>query len=180
MPLKRVVVIAMLAAATPAGSAEAPEQNSDDSPFAWGVFSADGKSSLKQRPTALGKCLLECLGPDGKTVWKATAKCFAEKADRKFLANDCVRTVVMIPAPLRTQSWRQAEVMRVYKKEKLDYPVFGIAAMNDEKLMKGSRSWLKGCYGVPGDPPRYSQDGSTVEYETIDGKKGSVPLIASP
>ena len=85
---------------------------------------------------------------------------------------------MIIPAPPRTQTWRQAQVMRVYKKEKLDYPVVGIAAMPNEKLTKTSPSWLKGCYGVAGDPPRYSADGSAVEYESIDGKKQRVPLVA--
>ena len=75
-----------------------------------------------------------------------------------------------------TQAWRAAQVMRVYKKDKLDYPVVGVAAMKEEKLMKGSASWLKGCYGIPGEAPHYTADGSAVEYEMINGKKGSVPL----
>lgn len=161
-----------------AARAEVAVDDPDESPLAWSIYSGDGKSKLKQKPGAPGKCWLECTGADGASVWSATGACFGEKSDRKFLANDCVRTVVMIPAPLRSKSWRQAEVMRVYKKDKLDYPVVGIAAMKDEKLMKGSRSWLKGCYGLPGDPPQYSSDGSAVEYESIDGKKSSVPLVA--
>jgi hypothetical protein len=84
----------------------------------------------------------------------------------------------MMPAPPRGAPWRTTQVMRVYKKDKLDYPVMGIAVMRDgEKRMKGSRSWLKGCYEVPGEPPRYSKDNASVEYDTIDGKSGKVPLI---
>ena len=73
-------------------------------------------------------------------------------------------------------SGRKVKVMRVYKKDKLDYPVMGIAALPDEKLMKSSQTWLKGCYGLAGEPPRYSQDNQAVEYDTIDGKSHSVPL----
>lgn len=156
--------------------AEVPVDDPEESPVAWTIHSGDGKSKLKQKPGAPGKCYLECTAGDGSQAWAATADCFGEKSDRKFLANDCVRTVVMIPAPLRSKSWRQVHVMRVYRKEKLDYPVVGVAALPDEKLIKGSRSWLKGCYGVPGDPPQYSADGSAVDYESIDGKKRSVPL----
>lgn len=158
--------------------AEAPPAEDDEGPFAWVIHSADGKSTLRQKPAGPGRCALECTDADDKRVWASTTDCFGEKSDRKFLANDCVRTVVMIPAPLRTQAWRVAQVMRVYKKEKLDYPVVGIAALPDEKLSKTSPSWLKGCYGVAGDPPAYSADGSAVEYESIDGKKQRVPLVA--
>jgi len=161
-----------------AQEADAPVED-DESPYAWAIHSGDGKSTLKQRPGAPGKCYLDCVGPDGAKVWSASSECLAEKSDRKFLSNDCIRTVVMIPSPDRGKSWRQVQVMRVYKKEKLDYPVVGIAALPDEKLFKGSKSWLKGCYGVPGDPPHYNDDGSAVEYERIDGKKGSVPLTAN-
>ena len=161
-----------------AQAAELPVEDPDESPLAWSIYSGDGKSKLKQKPAAPGKCYLECSGPDGAQVWADTADCFGEKSDRKFLADDCVRTVVMIPAPPRGAKWRQVQVMRVYKKARLDYPVVGVAALPDEKLIKGSRSWLKGCYGVPGDPPAYSADGSSVEYESIDGKHHSVPLVA--
>ena len=54
----------------------------------------------------------------------------------------------------------------------------GMAALTDEKLIKGSRSWLKGGYGVPGEPPHYSQDGLQVDYESIDNQTHSVPLKA--
>ncbi len=162
----------------PPKGAEVPVEDPDESPVAWTIHSADGKSTLRQKPAGPGKCYLACTGGDDKEVWSSTAACMGDKSDRKFLANDCVRTVVIIPAPDRAKAWRQVHVMRVYKKEKLDYPVVGIAALPDEKLIKGSRSWLKGCYGVAGDPPRYSDDGASVEYERIDGKKGSVPLVA--
>ncbi|MBL8949710.1 MAG: hypothetical protein JNK82_02965 [Myxococcaceae bacterium] len=157
--------------------AEVPVEDPDESPLAWTIYSADGKSTLKQKPAGPGKCYAVCTGPDGNEVWSATAECLGQKSDRKFFANDCVRTVVMMPAPDRAKQWRQAEVMRVYKREKLDYRVMGVAAMPDEKLIKGSKSWLKGCYGVPGEPPRYSADGAAVEYERIDGKSGRVPLV---
>ncbi len=143
----------------------------------WVSHSGDGSATLRQKPGAPGNCFLECTLGSGETAWKAMAPCMAEKSDRRFVANDCSRTVVMIPAPPRSQKWRQAQVMRVYKKDKLDYPVVGIAALPDERLMKGSASWLRGCYGVLGDAPHYSSDGNAVEYDSIDNQHRSVPLI---
>lgn len=153
-----------------------PEDTDDESPVAWVIHSGDGNATLRQKPGAPGKCFLECMVGAEKAWSAASVACFGVKSDRKFLANDCVRTVVMMPAPPRGEPWRKAQVMRVYKKEKLDYPVVGVAALKDERLIKSSPSWLKGCYGLPGDPPRYSADGLAVEYDTIDGKSGSVPL----
>ncbi len=165
------------AAAAPAAAVDAADDSAE--PLAWAIHSGDGRSTLRQKPAAPGKCFLECTAGDGSVAWSSTgADCFGEKSDRKFLSNDCLRTVVIIPSPSRAQAWRKTQVMRVYKKERLDYPVMGIAVLKDEKLIKASPSWLKGCYGLAGDPPQYSADGSAVEYETIDGKKASVPLVA--
>ena len=140
-------------------------------PFASnGLFAITGPTGAGKTTLLDAICLalyhrtprMDKVGGENELMTRHTAECLAEKSDRKFLANDCIRTVVMIPAPDRAKAWRQVQVMRVYKKEKLDYPVVGIAALPDEKLIKGSKSWLKGCYGVPGDPPHYNADGSAV------------------
>jgi hypothetical protein len=173
MRLKRYLLAAVMAAAT----AMAQEPEADEGPYGWVIHSGDGSATLRQKPTAPGKCYVSCTLGDGKEAWHASGECMAEKSERKFLADDCQRTVVMIPAPPRGKSWRQAVVIRVYKKDKLDYQVMGVAAMPNEKLMKASTSWLKGCYGNPGEAPRYAADGKSVEYDTIDGKSSSVPLF---
>lgn len=162
--------------ALPEVAAPSEAAANDESPWAWVIHSGDGNATLRQAPSTPGKCLLECT-VGATSAWSArAADCFGEKADRKFVANDCQRTVVMFPAPPRAQAWRTGQVMRVYKKDKLDYPVVGVAVLKDERLIKSSRSWLKGCYGIDGEPPHYSGDGLAVEYSTIDGKAGRVPL----
>jgi hypothetical protein len=172
MTLKRYVAAVCLL-----GRLAAAQEAEEDSKWAWVIHSGDGKATLRQKPSTPDRCYLECTSGDGSVAWKANAACLAEKADWKFMAPDCTRTVVLIPAPPRGKPWRASQVMRVYKKEKLDYQVMGIAVLKDEKLMKASPTWVKGCYGVPGDPPRYSADGLAIEYESIDGKRQTVPLI---
>ena len=174
-PAKPVVV----APKEPAPTAPAPakEEEDDKSPQAWWTHSGDGTATLRQKPSAPGKCLVECKLGDGTTAWAAPAtECFGEKADWRFVAKDCQRTVVMISAPSRAKSWRATEVMRVYKQGKLDYKVMGIVALPNEKLYKANRTWLRGCYGNPGEPPHYAKDAKSVEYETIDNKSSNVPL----
>jgi hypothetical protein len=166
-------------AATPPGP-KADEAEAEEGPHNWVIHSGDGASTLRQKATAGDKCLLSCTKADGaeaREVWKSLGPCMAEKNERKFLAGNCERTVVMIPAPPRGKSWRETVVMRVYRRDKLDYPVMGVAVLADERLMKTSTSWLKGCYGVPGEAPRYSSDGAAVEYDSIDGQSRSVPLL---
>ena len=146
--------------------------------MSWEIRSADESSTLKESfLKSSSKCSLECRV--GATIaWSATTDCLGEKADRKFVSKDCRRTVVMIPAPPRGQMWRRVQVMRIYNRGELDYAVVGAAAMPDEVRLRAYRSWLKGCYEVPGEPPRYSADGNAVEYETIDDKKSQISLIA--
>src|SRR5687768_11279383 len=59
--------------------ADVPVEDPDESPFAWTIHSGDGRSKLKQKPGAPGKCYLECTGADGSKVWDSTADCFGEK-----------------------------------------------------------------------------------------------------
>src|SRR5262245_44524602 len=92
----------------------APPAEEEKSDFAWVIRSGADVAQLQQKPSTPGKCYLECTV--GSAVsWSANTACFGEKADRKFLAADCGRTVVMIPAPPRGGSWRTTQVMRVYK-----------------------------------------------------------------
>ena len=167
-----------------AAAAPAPEVPGDadagtnDDPRAWVTSSADGRSTLRQKSVG-GECYAECRLGDGTQLWEGVGACMAARHERRFLANDCERVVVIIPAPDRGKSWASTEVMRVYARNKLEYAVQGLSVI-PEKFMVTSTSWLKGCYGVPGEAPRYAADGLSVEYETIQGKAGSVPLVAPP
>jgi hypothetical protein len=165
--------------AVPAPTSPAPDAGVlDDDPKAWQSYSADGKATLRQRSVG-GDCYSECTLGDGTRVFEGIGPCFSAKHERHFVSLDCERVVIIIPAPDRGKAWSTTEVMRVYARNQLDYSVPGSAVIA-EKFTKTSTSWLKGCFGVPGDEPRYSADGLSVEYETVEGKKGSVPLVAPP
>lgn len=144
----------------------------------WSTWSADGKTELRQSRHD-GRCHVECVKPDGARAWEEVGTCLAAPGERRFVSNDCERTVVLIPAPLRGKAWSATEVMRVYVRDRLEYAVQG-AAVFDEKLMKSNTSWIKGCYGAPGDEPHYSADGLSVEYDSLDGKHRTVSLVAPP
>lgn len=150
----------------------------EDDPKAWQSYSADGKATLRQKSVG-GDCYSECTLGDGTRVFEGVAPCFSAKHERHFVSLDCERVVVIVPAPDRGKDWSATEVMRVYARNQLEYSVPGSAVI-PEKFIKTSTSWVKGCFGVPGNEPRYSADGLSVEYETVEGKKGSVPLVAPP
>jgi hypothetical protein len=144
----------------------------------WSTWSADGKTELRQSKHD-GRCHVECVKPDGARAWEAVGTCLATPGERRFVSSDCERTVVLIPSPLRGKPWSATEVMRVYARDHLDYAVQG-AAVVDEKVMKSKTSWIAGCYGQPGDEPRYSADGLSVDYDSVDGKHRTVSLVAPP
>jgi hypothetical protein len=144
---------------------------------AWVSYSPDGKAMLRQKSVG-GQCYSECRLGDGALAWEGVAPCLAEKHERHFVANDCERVVVLIPAPNRGKPWSATEVMRVYARNRLEYAVPASTVVSEQR-MRSATSWLKGCYGVPGAEPGYAPDGTAVVYETIEGHDGSVPLDRS-
>jgi hypothetical protein len=160
--------------AAPAPAPPPPVEDDDDR--SWQTYAFDGRTGLRE--TAAGeRCLLTCTGEDGARLWEAMAPCQARKGERRFLAPDGERLVVLVAAPVRGKAWRATEVMRVYQRGELAYRVMG-AAVLPERAMRSSISWLQGCFGAPGEPPRYAGDGLAVEYTTIAGVEGRVPLEA--
>jgi hypothetical protein len=141
----------------------------------WTSYSADGKATLRQAFSG-GGCTVTCTTGDGAVAW-TSERCLAHRGERRFVSADCERAVVLIPAPLKGGRWDQTEVMRVYTHGKLEYAVTGVAVI-PEAAVKTSPSWLKGCFGVSGAEPHYAADGRSVDYEMVDGKPGSVPLVA--
>jgi hypothetical protein len=153
-----------------------PPPAADDDPRAWQTYSFDGRTGLKQ--TSVGeRCLLTCTLPDGARAWEAVGPCQSTRGERRFLAPDCGRLVVLVPAPIRGKAWTATEVMRVYQRDQLAYAVMGVAVL-PEKVMRASITWLQGCFGAPGPEPRYSSDGQWVEYTTVEGATGRVSLKA--
>lgn len=154
-----------------------PADTADD-PRVWKVRSSNQLAVLTQGLGAAGQCELQCeLEGKPAPVWKAVVDCFGQRVDWRFVANDCERTVVLLPSPSRGQAWRKTMVMRVYKRHMLDYPVYGPGVVTDETKLLNQGSWLKGCFGVAGEPPHYSDDGQAVEFTTVAGSPQRVPLV---
>jgi type II secretory pathway pseudopilin PulG len=153
-----------------------PEAREDEN--SWVSYSNDGKTTLRQR-ASVGQCTVECQVEGSEPAWTTNGACLSVKGERRYVAPDCQRTVVLVPAPDRGKSWAQTTVMRVYAGGKLEYAVSGVTVL-PEKYMQRSPSWLQGCFGVPGDEPHYSEDGRAVEYTTVDGKPGRVSLFGEP
>jgi type IV pilus assembly protein PilA len=163
-------------AARPQAPADAGPPSEDRDPHAWRTYSFDGKTGLEEAPAG-DRCLLTCTLADGSRAWESVRPCQATRGERRFLAPDCERLVVLVPAPDRGKAWAATEVMRVYQRGELAYAVMGAAVMN-EKAMRTSPTWLQGCFGAPGEEPRYAADGRAVEYTTLEGKPGRVSLVA--
>src|SRR4051794_32115220 len=136
MGLKRFMLFLLLACNKPAPAPKPPPQaevkpdpvppavdvaaaqDLDEGPNDWTIHSGDGKATLHQKGTTPEHCVVSCSDAE-KEVWKSNGACLADKTERKFMSKDCEKLVVMIPSPPRGKSWRQAVVMRVYKRDKL-------------------------------------------------------------
>lgn len=194
MPLKRAalfVVVLLMACRKPAPQEPAapaafevpvvdPSTEPDD-PKVWRVYSPDTHTSLSQALSTQGRCELTCQHEkEPQPAWRAVAvPCIGQKLDWRFVANDCERVVVIDPAPSKANGWRAAVVMRIYKRDKLDYQVTGPGVIRDERKVMNQPSWVQGSFGVPGEPPHYSADGAAVELTSVDGKAQRVPLVAT-
>lgn len=160
--------------AGPASALPVVETGESDDSRVWSTRSADTHAHLTQTLSLGGQCHLQC-DLEGTLKWEATADCLGRGDERRFVGNDCERAVIIDPAPSRGD-WRKAVVMRVYRRQKLAYQVLGPGVVPDEAKVRGQRSWARGCFGVPGEPPRYSADGTAVELTTVEGKPQRVPL----
>ncbi len=158
-----------------ASKAEAPSATQGEDVRVWVSSSGDGRTALRQDPAG-DTCHAECTTGEGTKVWEGVAPCLGVKSERRFVAPDCERVVVINPAPSRDGDWSATEVMRVYTRNRLDHSVSGSSLMA-EKDVGPSRSWLKGSADAPGQEPRYSANGRAVEFETADGRSHSVALV---
>ncbi|GMU59529.1 MAG: hypothetical protein AMXMBFR34_12920 [Myxococcaceae bacterium] len=148
-----------------------------DDKYEWQTPTADRTALLRSKSMG-GRCYLACTQGEAR-LWEGTGPCLVEKSDRRFVGPGCERTVAFIAAPQRGRPWSQTELMRVLRREALDYVVPGVALLPEEAL-KTSISWLQGCYAQPGQPPRYSASGTAVEYDMVNGESGTVELIPPP
>jgi type IV pilus assembly protein PilA len=145
-------------------------------PGDWTQYSGDGKVMLRQRSQG-DKCELQCLGVNGSKVWETVGPCIGAKTERRFVGPNCDRTVVLVPSPDRAKhKWGITPVVRYYTRGVLSKVQTG-ASLLPESQFRGSPSWLQGCYGVPGEEPRYSKDGLALEYTMINNQAVRVPLV---
>ncbi len=143
----------------------------------WATYSPDGKASLRQRYSQKGLCTLVC-DRDVKEVWKAETECQGTGADAHFVADDCERSVLFAGAPQRDESLLSVRFIRVFARDKVEYEVQGAALLKKSATVKRYNHLVKGLGGNTGDKPAYAADGKSVAFETVEGKKQSVPLKA--
>lgn len=143
----------------------------------WTAHSPSNETTLIQRSLADGTCELTCVVASEGERWRLTGPCLSEAADYHFVANDCERWVALIAAPPRTQSWSTAVVGKVFTRGELDYAIQGIGVLPNESLIRASPTWLRGALGTSGTPPRFSADGASVEFDSIDGVSHAIPLV---
>ncbi len=178
-PLPRVQAGQPMAAVVEPVAAAPSESDVERGPGDWTSYSADGQWRLKQRSNG-NSCELQCTAGDGSQVWQRTGACVATQSERRFVGPKCERTVVLVPSPDRAQhQWAITPVVRSYTRGVLAKVQTG-ASLLPERQFRASPSWLQGCYGVPGEEPRYGRDGQSVEFTVINGQAVRIALVGGP
>lgn len=156
-----------------------PASDTEPNPLDWRTDSADGLTALEQKAKPDGTCTLKATRGE-KTLWTGAA-CLGRRADMRFIANDGERVVVLHPVPKGSGGdWQHTEVAHVYRRTKLEWAVQAGAVIHDPRRARISGSsleWLRGTLATPGPKPRYSEDGTSVKLETIEGDRQEIPLV---
>ncbi|WNG15407.1 hypothetical protein [Cystobacter fuscus] len=158
---------------TPGLAEEKPE-------LSWTALSADGRAEVRQTRALGGKdsrCTTSSTvsTPFERTevMWKWDT-CVATREQLKFVSPDGQRLIVLDSLPgLVGQDWRGLELVTLYEQGlRLKFLRAGTAVSAPEVRREpfSSLAWVKGTVGLPGTPPKYTDDGRAIEFETVDGK----------
>jgi hypothetical protein len=158
---------------TPALAEEKPE-------LSWTASSADGRAEVRQTRSREGKdwrctttATVSTPLEQTEVVWKWDT-CLATREQLKFVSPDGHRLLVLDSLPrLVGQDWRGLELVTLHEQGlRLKFLRAGTAVRAPEVRREpfSGLAWVKGTAGLPGTPPKYSDDGSAIEFETVDGQ----------
>ncbi len=173
-------------AAAPEAKPSAPEPPEQELPqevrdLHWTAVSNDSKAAVRQEADLTFRCTATCtVGEEER--W-STSTCLGKRIDLRFVSDDCEKVVVLHQLPKVSGSRSAAEVALIYKRGVLEYAVQTGGVVRDESKLRSAGTtfyWLAGALGIPGAPPRYTADGSGVEFDTIDGKRQTIPFVTPP
>jgi hypothetical protein len=169
-------------AAAPAANAEPPPAPDleGDPELKWFAVSSNSKAVVTHVGQSTGRCKVNCMV--GETEHWTSANCLGRKLDLRFVSNDCEKLVVMHQLPEVDKNWAATALIHIYRKGAPEYVVAVGGIWKTPKALKATGSsfyWMAGALEQPGEPPRYSADGNTVEFDTLDGRRQTVSLLAS-
>ncbi len=146
----------------------------------WFAVSANSKAVVTHSGEPTGRCKVSCaVGEEEK--WSGNT-CLAKKLDLRFVSNDCEKLVVMHQLPVQEKVWQATALIHIYRRGAPEYEVAAGGVWKSPKSLKRTGSsfyWIAGALDQPGQAPRYSEDGTAVEFETLDGRRQRVSLLES-
>ncbi|OJH42757.1 hypothetical protein [Cystobacter ferrugineus] len=146
--------------------------------LSWTALSADGRAEVRQTRSLGGKgCTASSTvsTPFERTevMWKWDT-CVATREQLKFVSPDGQRVIVLDALPgLVGQEWRGLELVTLYEQGlRLKFLRAQTAVRTPEVRREpfSGLAWVKGTAGLPGTPPKYTDDGGAIEFETVDGQ----------
>jgi hypothetical protein len=170
------------APAADAGGAAEAEGSPLDRELTWETATRDASIVLRQKRQPDGFCHLEAIRLPDQKLWSGTA-CVGKWIDLRFLSDDGERIIVLHPYPKAATHGRATPFIHVYQHEVQVEELLGGGIVQNWSKVRTSGSqlyWVAGVLDLPGTAPHYSQDGSGVELDTLDGARHRIPFAPPP
>lgn len=139
--------------------------------FHWSRKSSAGNAELVQAATATS-CSATCTRR-GVQAWVRPV-CLGSENDFVFVSDDCVHVASLFEYPRSADKLAQTQVgwLLVEKQDPRPLELGRLMADPARVSLNGKRlHWLGGVLDEPGVAPRYSADGSGIEFETLERKR---------
>jgi hypothetical protein len=139
----------------------------------WSAFSADGRAEVRQGRVREGRgsrctttSTVSASPGQREVMWKWDT-CIATREQLIFVSPEGQRVIVIEPLPERLKGdWRGRDVVTLYEQGlRLKFLRAGAAVRSLD-----AQRWVRGTAGLPGTPPKYSADGTAIEFETVEGR----------
>ncbi len=147
--------------------------------LAWEALNANASLRIQQTARSEDDCEVRCVENASQQVRWTAKGCRGTSLDLRFASPDCSRLMVVHTLP-SASAFRYAVLATVWTQDGVDYELQGGGLGVDPKRIAASGTsfrWLKGVLETPGERPHFTEDGSAIELESLDGSKHVIPFV---
>ena len=141
-------------------------------PVEWTALSADTTAEIRQLTVGPGACTVEGV-VNGAVTWSVD-ECLSTPKMIHFVSPDGDRLMVIDPLPEFAGNAGSAIAVSAYEQGNLRQTTSVSMLVRDSTKLRATARyvrWAKGTNDIAGVPPAFSNEGTTVRLETVDGQQ---------